>query len=55
MNAYIVYLNGTQVKTGTVIEGTNEVTGISAAVGDTIRVMVTDTNGTSGSSEYKVK
>ena len=55
LNAYIVYLNGTQVKTGTVIEGTNEVTGISAAVGDTIRVMVTDTNGTSGSSEYKVK
>ena len=54
LNSYIVYLNGTQVKTGSVVEGTNTVEGLNAASGDTIRVMVTDTNGTSSSDEMKV-
>ena len=60
LNSYIVYKKTgneaeKQVKSGTVKEGTNTVEGIEASAGDTLRVMVTDVNGTSDSATYKVK
>ncbi len=60
LNSYIIYKKTgneaeKQVKSGTVKEGTNTVEGIEASAGDTLRVMVTDVNGTSDSATYKVK
>lgn len=53
LNSYIIYLNGSQVTTGSVVEGTNSVS-VNATTGDTVRVQITDTNGASASDDIEV-
>lgn len=55
LNKYTIYLNGTQAKTGDAEEGEKTVTISGAKVGDTIRVVVSDSSGAIGESTTKIR
>ena len=57
LNAYIIYVNEKEVTRGSLSDatsGSGYAVSVSANSGDTIRVMITDVNGTSSSDEIKV-
>lgn len=55
LNKYTVYLNGSQAKTGDATEGEQNITISGAKVGDTVRVVVSDTSGATGEATAKIK